>query len=231
MRTKIGLFLTIVSLALISGCSNVKNAKVTADNQEKILEEVKKTKDLTGEEVGLLQAYMLRRTMTGQKLALEPGKTISSQLIEEQRQWAADQDRQTKDEAERQKKLQAEEDAHQAEMRKALTLSLVSLTSGDSFMGGYAEAKYAFENTSGRNIRAFEGEVEYRDVLDNKLVDDQIKVLKPVAAGHQGSQTETLPYMVYGALRQKKLEDVKTLWKPTKILFSDGTSMGDPEER
>ena len=83
-----------VSFALISGCSHsVKDTKVTDENKDKIFEQIKDSKELTVEEVGFLQGYVLRsglkEAFSGGKPSIPTGKTIG-EMIEEQRKFVAD---------------------------------------------------------------------------------------------------------------------------------------------
>ena len=141
-------------------------------------------------------------------------------MIEDQRKWLA----QEKEEEERQKRLAAEMAAKQAALRNIITVALFGFKEKASFMSNYAAVDYAYENRSSKDVRAFEGRVVYRDVLDNELADTELKVLTPIKSGQKSSTSDMLPFIAYGGLRDKKLEDVKIEWKPTKILFVDGTS-------
>lgn len=84
----IGLTLVLLLVAVvITGCSGVKSSKFTQDNVSQILEQVKNSKDLTGEENALLLASMVRYKMQP-RLVLE-GKTVG-EVIEEQRKIKAE---------------------------------------------------------------------------------------------------------------------------------------------
>jgi hypothetical protein len=84
--------------------------------------------------------------------------------------------------------------------------------------------RYAYENRSTKDVRAFEGEVAFKDILGNNLAQIPLKVLNPLRAGEKGSVTARHYFMAYRNLEDKKLDDVKIEWKPQKILFADGTS-------
>jgi hypothetical protein len=216
----------LVGLCLIAlcGCGNVKNKKITENNQKEILQQIKNSKDLTGEELQLLQGAMFRSAFQGHA-GLPVGKTVG-EVIKEQREWVAKTGKDEKEQKEREKRLAAEQEARVAEMRKALTVGLAGFEKRKGYLSDFIEAQYAYENTSGREIRAFQGTVVYSDVLGNHLDDDPVKVLKPIRIGGKGMQVENLPLMLYHGLGNKNRDDVKAEWKPEKILFADGTSLG-----
>lgn len=177
---------------------------------------------MTDEERSLLAAYAVHNSMAavfgGGKPGLPTGKTVG-EMIEEQRKLVA----QEKEEEERQKKLAAEVAAQQAQMRNTIGVALLGFKQKEGFMSDYIEVQYAYENRSDKDVRAFEGEVAYKDILGNDLEEVQLKVLTPITSGAKASTTNKLPFMVYGKLRGKKMDDVKIEWRPKKILFADGS--------
>lgn len=230
MKRFCGLLLCAAML-VCSSCSNIKNEKVTDENKDKILNQISTSKDLTDGERQLLAAYVVRQNIGnifgGGKPGLPTGKT-AGEMIAEQRQWAA----QEKTEEDRQKQLAAAVAAKQAEMRNVIGVALYLFATheeGDD-LTQYVEVGYAYENRSTKDVRAFEGEVAFKDILENDLARLRLKILTPLKAGQKTSVTErhSLSYLGgLGDLRGKKLEDVKIAWRPQKILFADGTSAED----
>jgi hypothetical protein len=211
-----------------SSCSNIKNEKVTDENKDKILNQISTSKDLKDEERQLLVAYVVRQNIGnifgGGKPGLPTGKTVG-EMIAEQRQWAA----QEKAEEDRQKQLGAAVAGRQAEMRNVISVALYRFTplEAEDVMTGGVEVGYAYENRSTKDVRAFEGEVAFKDILGNDLANIPLKVLNPLKTGEKASATARHYFMAYGNLEGKKLEDVKIEWRPQKILFADGTSAED----
>ena len=84
-------FALLFGVALIAAaCTSAKDKKLT----EKNIEAIGRTNELTGEEVGLLQAYVVRTMMTralngGGSNLLDSSKTIR-EAIAEQRKWMRD---------------------------------------------------------------------------------------------------------------------------------------------
>jgi hypothetical protein len=220
--------LLCAAVLVCSSCSNIKNEKVTDENKDKVLNQISTSKDLTDEERQLLAAYVIRQNIGnifgGGKPGLPTGKTVG-EMIAEERQWAA----QEKAEEDRQKQLAAAVAAKQAEMRSVIGVALYRFTPLESeyAMTGGVEVGYAYENRSTKDVRAFEGEVAFKDILGNNLAQIPLKVLNPLKAGEKGSVTARHYFMAYRNLEGKKLDDVKIEWNPQKILFADGTSAED----
>jgi hypothetical protein len=204
-------------LSLLCGCS-VKNTKVTDENSDQIIANVQKSHDLTGEEYDLFKAAMLRYAMSGQKLQ---GASVG-QLIQEQREINAKLEQARKEADQRAKNLAAEAAAKEAEMRNLLSVAVTSIGVDRSGFIRATAVSYIYQNQSAKDIRAFEGSLEFKDVLGNKLEDVRLKVLKPVKAGAQGRFSERY-YAQYYSLTDKSVEDLRTEWHPTKILFADGS--------
>lgn len=105
--------LIFFSLFVVLSCSNVKDLQFSKENKDQVLDKVKKSKDLTGEEVGLLTAALMRTSFTKESLE---GKTVG-QLLDEQRKIMAEMEAK-----EREAKRLAEE-AAKKEAQIALELS------------------------------------------------------------------------------------------------------------
>jgi hypothetical protein len=219
---RVHLLLMCCFVLICSSCTPTKSKRVTEENRDRILSEISTTKDLTDEERQLIAAYLMRtgvaEVFRGGKPGLPVGKTIN-EILDEQRKWVA----QEKQEEDRQKQLAAAVVAKQAEMRSIVGVALYSLVAKQGFAFDGAEVGYAYENRSTKDIRAFEGRIEFKDILGNELADVSLKVLNPIKAGEKASVSANLWFEAYGGLRGKRFDDVKIEWRPTKILFSDGT--------
>jgi hypothetical protein len=229
----------ILCTVLCCSCTNIRDKKITEENKAKVMEEA--GKKLTPEELTLLEGYVMRQSMQ-QAIAnafpaisadKNPADKTIGQMIEEQRKWANGQG----EEDQKEKHLAAGVAAKQAEMRNVIGVALLSysIKKGplDSGALDSADVGYAYENRSGKDVRAFEGKVVFIDVLGNKLEEVPLKVLTPLKAGGKASVTDELMFDPYEELRDKKLADLKVEWKPKKILFTDGSSVevgGSPDE-
>jgi hypothetical protein len=142
------------------------------------------------------------------------GKTVG-QVIDEQRSWITVQD---------EKERKEKEKARSAALRNELPLSVVQMTLVTrGFMESF-DLKCAFTNQTGQDILAFEGNLEFKDLLGNRLGEDPIEVSTIIRSGGSGSFNESFPSLMVTGLEGKKLSDLNIVWTPTKILFVDGAT-------
>lgn len=233
--------LTLAVLVVTSACSNPKNLRITDQNKETFMEEIKNSKKLTVEEVGLLQGYLMRygvieglKGLTGgeNELPLE-GKTVG-ELIELQRKWAEE----TKAEEARQKKLaeeaKAREEALAAELRKCITLAVwdKGFVDSDYRRGLYQDLltySITYENNSPKDIRAFQGTVVFQDLFGDRVNSFGLKITDPIKSGEKAQWKGTTAFNQFDKedtrLRDAELKDLKVVWMPERIIFADGTSI------
>lgn len=233
LRSWRAIFTAFVVVAVIVGCSNVKNKKITEQNKDKILEELKNSKDLTVEEVGLLQAYMIRQGVTsalsGDKNAnlLPTGKTIG-QVIEEQRKWVADENERERQDKERRAKAQAEADKQRRALLDSLSVTVYEKGFTSENFQDYITMKFAYENHTDKPIRGFKGDIEFDDLFGDKIKVSSLTEDEPLAAGQTRRVSKTLNYNQFidadKKLRSTELSNLKIVWKPSQILFVDGSS-------
>jgi hypothetical protein len=203
---------------------------VTDGNKDKIMSEVSTSKELTDDERQLLAGYIMRHSLAtvfqGGKPDIPTGKTVG-EMIEEQRTLVAEEAVKEKAEKEKEQKLAAEIAAKEAELRDLVTVTLYGLSEKHgSFMDGF-EARIAFK-AGDKDIRAFQGDLALSDVLGNSLGDIPVKVLKPLKANESGTTNYSNLYMPFPGLQGKHLQDIKSQWKPTKIILTDSTELTVP---
>jgi hypothetical protein len=212
-----------VLLSVCSSCTNIKSEKVTDQNQEKIIRRILTNSDLTDDELRLLNGYIVRQSLSnpfqGDKASIPTGKTIG-EMLEDQRNWVAQHTHQEKEEQERELKLAAEIATQEAVLREFVTVTLNKLEQSDpNFINGF-EARIAFK--VGRNdIRAFRGKLVLSDALGNSFGEIPVKVLTPIKANCSGTTNYRNLYISFPELRWKRLQDIKTEWKPAEIIFAD----------
>lgn len=225
------LLLLCAVLSICSSCSNLKHKKVTDENKDQIINDISTSKDLTDEERKLLAGYMFRQNISavfqGGKPSFPTGRTVG-EMIDEQRKWVADSAKAETVEKEKNDKLAAEIAAKEAALREFVTVTLYSLRESDAgFLRGF-NAVIAYKAGS-QDIRAFQGELALSDVLGNPLGEIPVTVVKPLRANNSGTTNYGNYYMSsFSDLRGKRLEDIKTHWKPTKIILADSTELSVP---
>ena len=231
--------LVICVLLIAAGCGrNPRDFKITEKNRTSFLEEIKDMKGLTVEEAGLLYRYVLRTQMSEAFGEVPPsvvGKTIG-QLVQEQRHLEAKAEEQEAEQKRLAAEARAKEEALAVELRKAISLTVFK----KSFLGSdyeqdryrdYIVIKCAYENTSGKDIRAFTGRIRFTDLFDKLIYESGLTISDPIRAGQKATWTGTIEYNQFEdsqrSLRNAELTDMKIVWLPSSILFADGTKLGE----
>ncbi|MFN7647567.1 MAG: hypothetical protein ACK5UT_08620 [Acidobacteriota bacterium] len=205
------------------------------------MDEIKDMKGLTVDEVRMLIAYQVRGGLSkafGGKERSPVGKTVG-QLIEEARKDALAE----KTEADKQKRLadeaKAKEEATASELRKSLTLTVYEkgFTPSDAMSGrfeDYITIRCAYENASGKDIRAFKGTVVFQDLFGVEIYRSGLTISDPIKAGVKGKWDGSIKYNQFietqSRFRNADLKDMQVTWMPSSIIFADGTKIGDTAE-
>ena len=71
-----------ISIVMLAGCGNVKDITFNGKNTDEILEKIKKSKDMTGEENSLLSLAMTRYSLENKTLE---GKRVGDLIIEQKK--------------------------------------------------------------------------------------------------------------------------------------------------
>lgn len=225
------LIIIILIACLLVACSDVKDLKFTRDNKSQVMEKVKKSKDLTGEEVGLLMAALIRTTVSSSELE---GKTVGK-LIQEQRKVLADNEAKDKE-----AKRLAEEAAKKDE-QVALELSryIVVAPFKKSFHNANWQSQeyedtititFVFENKGNKDIKAFKGEAVFKDAFGELIKKSNLTYDEGIKAGQKMNWNGSMKYNQFmddhKKFRDTELENMKFEWRPKAIIFTDGSTLG-----
>lgn len=84
------------------------------------------------------------------------------------------------------------------------------------------------ENLSGQDIRAFEGTLAFYDLLDNLILRSKLTITDPIKAAGKLTWDGQIDYNQFRddhrRLANEDLENIKTSFLLSKILYADGTS-------
>jgi hypothetical protein len=228
----IPILLILVATAVSACGSKVKNQRITAENKDKVFDQIKTTKDLTIEEVGLLQGYIMRKgigdAFAGKTPELPVGKTIG-EIIDEQKKWIADEKVRQEDEKQRVARAKAAEEQQRKRLLDAITVTVFEKGFQHADYQDYVTIRVMYENKSGKDVRGFKGSIQFNDLFGAEIMPFNISEDQPLVAGETKRQGWTLKYNQFidkhVKLRNTELENMKVEWKPQIILFADGTSM------
>ncbi|WP_452598672.1 hypothetical protein, partial [Pontimicrobium sp. MEBiC01747] len=86
-----------------------------------------------------------------------------------------------------------------------------------------------FENKTEKDIRAFKGSISIQDLFDTEIKSINLTIDDPIKAGETFKGTYTSDYNQFRAedtrLKSKDMDDLKVVWTPEKIIFTDGTTL------
>lgn len=85
-----------------------------------------------------------------------------------------------------------------------------------------------FANKTGKAIRAFDGVLEFTDLLGNRIIGARVEINEPIAQGSSLSWDGALEYNQFRndhkRLRSEPKENLKVAFHAGKILFADGST-------
>lgn len=101
----------------------------------------------------------------------------------------------------------------------------------DIYNGKYEEEvtiSVNFENKTGKEIRAFDGVLEFTDLLDNRIIGSRIEINESIAPDSALSWEGALEYNQFmnehERLRSEPKDNLKVAFHAGKVLFADGTT-------
>lgn len=216
---------------LVLGCNNAKDLKFTGKNTDEVLEKIKMSKDLTGEEIGLLTGALMRYTLTSKSLE---GKKVK-EIIAEQKQIAAEAEAKEKEAKRLAEEAEKKEAAIAAELAKYIAVAPFkkSFHKADFMSGEYEDRiniNFIFENKGPKDIRAFKGVAKFKDLFGEEIHSSNISCDEAVKAGSKKNWSGSLKFNQFIAsqvkLRDTDLSNMKFEWIPKAVIFADGSTIG-----
>lgn len=131
--------------------------------------------------------------------------------------------------------LRGTDDVPDAADRPAKPVSTPSPITASMVSKGFIKGEYGddkitldltFYNSFGADVRAFDGVIEFTDLLGNNILSSKVAINDPVSAGAKLSWQGTINYNQF--IQQHKdfanaeQQNIKTSFRLTKVLFSDG---------
>jgi hypothetical protein len=220
MKNKILLFVLAI---LIASCSSSLDKPYKKDNLEEDVIELKKS--LSEDELKMLAGYIALKSMGNDQML---GKTYGDLLGE-----AKTLREEMKLKEEEEKRLAGKAKVEEAERIKrlggALTVSLFEKNFSKYNYQEYISYKFAFENKTDKDIKAFTGQIIFNDLFDKEISSLNLTYDDGVPANstkNWNAQTDYNQFMDKDVkLKNKDIEDLKVKWIPEKIIFDDKTTL------
>lgn len=226
----------IVYVCILTGCGrDPRKVQITDKNRHTFMQDIKDMKGLTVEEVRLLISEQvadgMKKSFGGEERQIV-GKTVGD-LLTDLKKEAAEQEHEAKKQERLAAEAKAKEDARSAELRKAINLAVIEKGFLHVDYEDYITIKVAYENTSGKDIRAFEGKVQFTNLFGKEIYESSLTISDPIKVGEKKIWRGDIKYNEFidaqKSLRFTELSDMKVVWRPSNILFADGSRIGDEQ--
>jgi hypothetical protein len=93
--------------------------------------------------------------------------------------------------------------------------------------------KCTYQNNSAKDIRAFRGKVQFTDLFGAEIFTSGLTISNPVSTGQKGTWGGVIEYnqfeRAHQQLRNTTLKDMKVVWIPDSVIFTDGSKVGEDE--
>jgi len=214
---KNAILLLTMSLLMVA-CSGPLDKKYNENTFAVDGKEIKESGKISEEDVQVMAGWIVRAKLKGESL---DGKTYR-EILEEAKDFQKEQENL----AERAK---LEEQEKRERLGSALTVALYDKGYQEYDYQEYLTYSFAFENKSQKEIRAFKGSVAINDLFDSEIKSINLTIDDPIKAGEIFKGTYTTEYNQFmdedSRLKNKDMEDLKIVWTPEKIIFSDGSTL------
>ncbi len=216
--------ISIVTL-LITACDGPLDKQYSEATFGEDLKEMKENGVVDSTDLQYIGLYAVRAEMLGEDLE---GKTYE-EILDNAKTLREKAEAQEAEEKALADKVAREEMERREALSKVLTVAM--------FDKGYAEYDYqdyltygiAYENKSDRDIRAIKGSIQINDLFDTEIKTINVTEDDGIPAGETLKMTYTTDYNQFRdedtRLRNKELENLKIVWTPEKIIFTDGTTL------
>ena len=241
--TSFARFLVLLCLSVFVGCApDPHQIVITEEDASNLLDVLDDQEGLTVEEVRLLVGRQVRAEAVdalGGEAASIVGRTVG-ELIAEERTFQEEAELRRQEEERLAAEARARDEALAAELRDAILLAVSSkdFIPSNARAGRYSDYltfRVAYENTSGRDIRAFRGRVRFTDLFGDEIYAFGITIQDPIVSGAHGTWDGQIDYNEFVddhvRVRQTDLDDMRVEWLPSGVIFADGTQLGEVPDR
>lgn len=226
MRRTICMFAAVV---LLSGCSGIRGTAVTMEDLDQIAVQVHQSHLGDAEKQQFDEAKS--RADNGEYDVTN--KTVG-QMIADQAAYDADQKAQAEKQARLAAEARARHDAQVSALRHALTIALVDKgyrpADYENFeYESYITLQLAMHNNGTKTIRAVNGSLDFENPLGDSIYSTSFEDTDNIAPGKTIEWDGSTKYNQFDdsltRFRDASLHDMKLVWEPKEILYTDGSRL------
>lgn len=210
----------LLALAACQSPLQKQYSEETFDEDMKALEG-----EIDSTELGMIFGTIMARQLEGKEVKgntyeelLKEGKEIKAKREKEEAEQKALAEKAAREEAERLEKLRA-----------ATAVTIFEKDYVEVDYQDFITMKFVIKNKSDKEIRAMKGVIVFNNLFDEEIKSVNFMYDQQIEAGGEIVWDASLEYNQFSSedktLRSKDLKDIKVVWKPEKIMFSDGTSL------
>lgn len=208
-----------------TSCDSALDRQYNESAMEEDLKAIVEEGELDTSEIFLLGIYVSFGKLEGKDLS---NKTYA-EILAEAKTLEKEKHTQQEEQEKLANKIKEEENAHYEKLRKTIGVAIYDKGFQEVDWQDYNTFKFAFENKSDKGIRAFKGTVVFTDLFDEEIYSLNLTIDEPIPSGQTitwNGQADYNPYREQDVvLRNKGLDDLKIIWKPEKIIFTDNTTL------
>jgi len=215
----------LLVIAFFASCSSPMDNKYSDATFESDLKAIRDANSLDSTEINLLAMYFVRAKLLNENI---DGKSYN-ELLQQAKILKQKQEEEERIQKELAEKAKKEEDARIARLKEALIVSIFDKGYTEYEYQEYITYKFAFENKTNKEITAFTGQIVFTDLFDKEIKSLNLTYDDGVKANSIKNYSATTDYNQFmdedQLLKSKNLKQIKLVWKPEKILFTDGTTL------
>jgi hypothetical protein len=226
------LVVCLICLCVAAGCS-IKNARITAQNKEQLLEDAAWSRGITGEQAALLSSAFKESALTGVPIE---GKTIGEVLAEQERLRAEDEAARLARAGAAEEQVRKAQEKYRLETYATVTaVKKVFMKSAvyDGVFDGFTLVYLNIDNISGKVIKTLSGRMAFRDKSGRVLLTRVITYYGPyygdITVGERRmwiSKQRNPENDPDGSFRITPLEKLSFEFQTHRIVFADGQCVG-----
>ncbi len=212
-----------IVIGLIISCSSPLDKKFSEEKVEKDMIEIKEKLDST--ELMLLAGTMIRLKLQDKNLE---GMTYQ-EILDDGETWKAEQEKIEREQKKLAKKAEKEENERIRILSERVIVTCYKKDYSKYDYKDYITYKFAIQNKSDKEIRAVKGQIEFTNLFGDKIKSLSFVYDQPIQAHNEATWDASTDYNQFDdgdqTLKSKDLKDIKVIWKPEKIIFSDGSTI------
>lgn len=216
-------FFYLLIILSITSCSSSLDKKYNVLTISKDMEDVKN--DLDSNDKKLLAGSIFRLALKGEKLE---DKTYR-EILEDGKKWKIENDAKEAEEKKLADEAKRKEGDRIRLLSEVLTVTVFEKGYTEYEYQEYITYKFVFKNKGQKDISAFTGQLIFTDLFDKEIKKINLTYDDGVKAGQDKTYNASSDYNKFmdedQLLKSKDLDKMKLIWKPEKILFSDGTKL------